>query len=57
MLRACPTPAMVTADPPTPPQPFCASAASVGAYSRLLTLPDAFEAMVGVDPLVRIRPN
>jgi hypothetical protein len=43
--------------PPVPPQPARSGAATAGAYRILLTRPAAVVAMVGVDPLVRIRPN
>src|SRR5438034_11131442 len=43
--------------PPVPPHPAPSSAATVGVYRRLLTLPWVAAASVGLVPLVRTRPN
>src|ERR1700676_359826 len=56
-IERLPLPLTVMAAPDAPPQPAWLSAAMVGAYSRLLTLPPEDPVMMGLIPLVRIRPN
>src|SRR5438445_13735756 len=56
-MFSVPVPLMLMAFPPVPPQPDPSSAATVGVYRRLLTLPWAAAPSVGLVPLVRTRPN
>src|SRR3979490_2052169 len=55
--NSVPLPLIEMALPDVPPQPAWLSAAMVGEYSWLLTLPEALPARLGVAPLVRIRAN